>query len=69
MKQNYDWIKLGKKAVRQGVSVAAELFSDVAVELNKLATNLENNPTCGRCPDPENEEKVSGKTVDVEVNA
>ena len=40
MNVSTDWKKLGKKAALQGISLTAELFNDVAVELNKLADTI-----------------------------
>ena len=45
MNTNIDWKQITKKAALQGVNLTAELFNDVAAELNKLASNLESCPT------------------------
>jgi hypothetical protein len=45
MNTNIDWKQFTKKAALQGVSLTAELFNDVAVELNKLASSMESCQT------------------------
>ena len=41
MENKIDWKNLGTKAAIRGVTVTAELFTDVVTELNKLSQRLQ----------------------------